>query len=802
MRNPTIQLGALATASALIYILAFVGRYSLIEWWSVPQQTIAKISDHDPLSAVTYLLALSALFLIYALAIRIVQRNSSAAMWRVAIAGAIAFNAILLLLYPVDAADIFDNIIHGRMQAYYGANPFYQAAIEFQPDRFFDYAAWHYYPSAYGPGWEWIAAQVARVAGDDIIANVIAFKLVGVFAYAATIALIVLTLRQYARDRALYGALFFAWNPMVLYATAGNGHNDAVMVMFIALGFYFHARKHFTAAMIALTAGALIKFIPALLLPIIVLAALKQLRAWRARVIFLLSTVAACSFLVATAYAPFWRGGDVLGLARRSDLFTTSLPALIQVTLEPSVGESFSGQLAIGTALVLLGAWIVRQMRVVWQSRDVPCRDVPWNVSTWNVSTLPHDAHLAYNPRAKQNKCGADRELPAKRFANTRFECDLDQRGQGSRKQITAPRETQHIAAAPEGRIRGRDKKRTRCNCAQQKNHTRAPRAQLFQRGEDDNRQEQRRNEFDERAGSQGNHCGREMFARVKIKSQRDKHHHDGVVMPVAGGGVQHHRVPGEEQRAVQRAIPRVLPQRQHDECNCRRVREHADQLERDDVRDNVVSRHTRDLRGNPLPTGTIGGRVIVPRRVIEKAIRLELDCRLIKWISAVIRLHASVNDIVENICGVYRVEQQQNRVECDGARNCHAPHCRARVALNDSNCERVNEKQRAQREQVRYGRQRIMVGDFGNRLLRNRPPFDQTVSPHKSEYIDKRACRGERAKLNCRITHFARKCFVVPGLECAHEIVRTNSMRAVKSKRDITEQILTIAPTRLAATP
>ena len=387
MRNPTIQLGALATASALIYILAFVGRYSLIEWWSVPQQTIAKISDHDPLSAVTYLLALSALFLIYALAIRIVQRNSSAAMWRVAIAGAIAFNAILLLLYPVDAADIFDNIIHGRMQAYYGANPFYQAAIEFQPDRFFDYAAWHYYPSAYGPGWEWIAAQVARVAGDDIIANVIAFKLVGVFAYAATIALIVLTLRQYARDRALYGALFFAWNPMVLYATAGNGHNDAVMVMFIALGFYFHARKHFTAAMIALTAGALIKFIPALLLPIIVLAALKQLRAWRARVIFLLSTVAACSFLVATAYAPFWRGGDVLGLARRSDLFTTSLPALIQVTLEPSVGESFSGQLAIGTALVLLGAWIVRQMRVVWQSRDVPCRDVPWNVSTWNVST-------------------------------------------------------------------------------------------------------------------------------------------------------------------------------------------------------------------------------------------------------------------------------------------------------------------------------------------------------------------------------------------------------------------------------
>ncbi|MBI5301045.1 MAG: DUF2029 domain-containing protein [Chloroflexi bacterium] len=376
MRKPIIQLAALAIASALIYALALVWRYSLIEWWSVPHQTIAKISNHDPFAAVTYVLALSALFLLYALACRIVQRNSSAAMWRVAMAGAIAFNVILLWLYPVDAADIFDNIIHGRMQAYYAANPFYQTAIEFEQDRFFKYVAWEYFPSAYGPGWEWIAANVARAAGEDVVANVIAFKLVGVFAYAATTALIAMTLRQHARGRALYGALFFAWNPMVLYATVGNGHNDVVMVLFIALGFYFHACRRFTFAALALTAGALIKFIPVLLLPIILVAALKQLRAWRARVTFGASTLAACALLVAIAYAPFWRGGDVLGIARRSDLFTTSLPALIQVSLEPSVGESFSARLAIGVALVLLGAWIVRQMRVLWRRKDVP-----WNVT-------------------------------------------------------------------------------------------------------------------------------------------------------------------------------------------------------------------------------------------------------------------------------------------------------------------------------------------------------------------------------------------------------------------------------------
>lgn len=370
MRKPTLQLAALAAASFIIYALAFVWHYSLFEWWSIPQETIAKISRHDPLAAAAYVIAVAALFLLYALACRLARGEHRAAAWRVVIVGALAFNAMLLLLYPVDAADIFDNIVHGRMTALYGGNPFYQSAVDLPQDKFFGYAAWDYYPSAYGPGWELLAAGAAKVAGDNVSANVLTFKLVSVLAFVGAAALIALTLRKHAPERALYGTVLFAWNPLALYITAGNGHNDAVMVLFIAVAFYLLVSKRFTSASIALTIGATIKFIPALLLPIVLIAGFKSARGWRARSFFLFVTLAACAVIVIGLYAPFWHGGDILGVERRSDLLTTSLPTLIDITLEPGLGKSISGFVTIRIAAVLLMTWTIRELRKLWR-RDI-----------------------------------------------------------------------------------------------------------------------------------------------------------------------------------------------------------------------------------------------------------------------------------------------------------------------------------------------------------------------------------------------------------------------------------------------
>ncbi len=329
----------------------------------MPQQTIAKIAP-DPAQALTaYVLAFCALILLYSVAARQARGHHRAAAWAAVLFWAVALNAALLGLYPVDSADVFDNIIRGRMLALHGASPFYHTPAQFPEDPFYAFAAWKRFPTAYGPLWELTAAGAARLANawgraSPIVGHVLTFKLVGVLAYAGTAALIGLHLRRTAPERALRGVLLFAWNPLVLYVTAGNGHNDALMAFFVVLGFVWLARGRATLAVLAMTAGALIKFVPALLLPVVVVAELKRLPSRRARGRTLLRLGLAGGLLAAGFYAPFWRGGDPLGVGRRSGLFTTSLPALLRWTLEPSLGKGTAQALAIGGAVAALMALV------------------------------------------------------------------------------------------------------------------------------------------------------------------------------------------------------------------------------------------------------------------------------------------------------------------------------------------------------------------------------------------------------------------------------------------------------------
>ncbi len=120
----------------------------------------------------------------------------------------------------------------------------------------------------------------------------------------------------------------------------------------------------------AFTAGALVKFVPALLLPVVAVVALKRLPGWRARVRVLLVTGLACCLLVVCVYAPFWQGGDPLGVGRRAGLYTTSLPSLMRWTLEPMAGAGAAQTLAIVLALGALAAWLAWRLLVLWRSRE------------------------------------------------------------------------------------------------------------------------------------------------------------------------------------------------------------------------------------------------------------------------------------------------------------------------------------------------------------------------------------------------------------------------------------------------
>lgn len=361
----------MAGTSFLLYLLAFVYPYNIFELYPYPRLAVYRFAQDDPMVIWRLAAAFVAQGLLYWLGWRAARYAGGRIAWFIVLGGALACGGVLLFIYPFDAADIFDYIMHGRLVSVYGANPFRDMAEQFSQDPFYPYAAWQRAPSFYGPAWELVGTAITWLTGDGIIANVLAFKLVAGLFLAASAGLVALILRQAAPERALAGVTFLAWNPVILYVTLGNGHNDILIALCLLATVWALLRRHYTLAILALVLGALFKFIPALLLPAAGLIALRDLPDPRSRLRFLVVTACASLALFVLAYGPFWYGIEILDMSRRARLFTASLPAMLYTWLQPRLGQQQAG------AVVSLAAISLTVLFALWQSWRA-WRDPAW----------------------------------------------------------------------------------------------------------------------------------------------------------------------------------------------------------------------------------------------------------------------------------------------------------------------------------------------------------------------------------------------------------------------------------------
>ena len=270
--------GALGGISGIAYYLGFVRPYLLTTYYEKPLQDLAKINGHSAPSANEWGVTWLVLFACYYLAFRLCPPGDGTTRLfrRVAlflICGWAAFFAVnLILMYPVGAADLFDQIFRARLTVHYDFNPFTTLPSSLPGDPFQAYVAWRGDPSPYGPMWETLAAGASYLGADSLWNNLIIFKALVVVAYGVSVGLTYAILRAWKPEWALRGTLFYAWNPLVLFEVAGNGHNDAVVVMFMLLAVYALVLARRWAILPALVAGALTKFVPILLVPVAIAA--------------------------------------------------------------------------------------------------------------------------------------------------------------------------------------------------------------------------------------------------------------------------------------------------------------------------------------------------------------------------------------------------------------------------------------------------------------------------------------------------------------------------------------------------
>jgi hypothetical protein len=310
--------------------LAFLRPFPLDLWWQHAKLDYAWLTQYELAGQLRFLGAFLLLFALFQWAFLHLRAAPADGPIGLILVIQLAIGLPLIGIYPVAALDLFDYVLYGRLALYWGANPLAQRPSQFPNEPMLGFSYWPDEPSVYGPLWQLVSQWLTAAVEGQLPDGLYAFKLLALGSALVTTFLIWLALRRLRPELAPAGALFFGWNPLLQFETAGNGHNDALMVAFLALACLVLVRGPRGLALPALSAGLLVKITLAPLVPLFALAPLLEQRRWRARIARLALAALLSAVLIVGLYLPFWEGRASLPFLDRGNWFTASFPTLLR----------------------------------------------------------------------------------------------------------------------------------------------------------------------------------------------------------------------------------------------------------------------------------------------------------------------------------------------------------------------------------------------------------------------------------------------------------------------------------------
>ncbi len=385
-----LVLGA-GAASTLIY-LGLVTAFPIWKWWDKPHAAgsaqaindMGRITGYSPIAALTFIAAILALFASQFLALTAASHLGGSArttprQTRIVRGSVLLFPVVFLLIMvwmqPVTTTDLYGYIARGFLYAQLHLDPMTTKAVQLPGGLAVDRPA-----APYGPAWLLIAGLVSRLAGNNLLANMLAFKAIGMLGVLLALWLVDLLARRLAPERRLRIDVLFGWSPLLVFESIGNGHNDIAMVVCVLGAFALMLNRHSRLAFTLLVLGALIKYVSAVFIPLWLVYELRhrvRTRAvtdtapsqspsttsardtilkwartaagtvrevdYRAAIWLLASVTVIGGVLVVGFYAPFWDGLATftgLGQQLRPLYYNSSIVAFVSAPLELIVPPS------------------------------------------------------------------------------------------------------------------------------------------------------------------------------------------------------------------------------------------------------------------------------------------------------------------------------------------------------------------------------------------------------------------------------------------------------------------------------
>ncbi|MBA2469689.1 MAG: DUF2029 domain-containing protein, partial [Chloroflexia bacterium] len=285
-----------------------------------------------------------------------------------------AVYAAFMAMYPTNAIDVYIYAARSRLLTAYGDNPNAVRPVTYwDTDPYMHYASqeWADNLSPYGPLWNQLAAPVTWLGGDSIGEAILGFKLLSAGAAIATAWFIHAIVRDRHPEWALPAALFWLWNPLVLWDGIGNAHNDVTLMLPVVAALWAWQKRLDHWVIPLLLASVLIKYVTLILIPVALVAVWRRNPDSRERVAGILWSASAMLFLFAVSLYPFFHIDAIVTSAREQGALVAASPAwVVMASLQEWSIAVIPRETIINVAYAIAAIYIAGWMVACWRDPE------------------------------------------------------------------------------------------------------------------------------------------------------------------------------------------------------------------------------------------------------------------------------------------------------------------------------------------------------------------------------------------------------------------------------------------------